>query len=154
RRLASFVPFYEYDEAQFFRSDDAPEEIAAQRRAGFMRLSALYQARFPATTRQTAEAADGISDLQFTDHYRVPFQYSRFVRRHLPLGAFLRSSAGVMVTDLDGNEFYDLTGSYGVNLLGYDFYKDCIERGANLVRELGPLLGAYHPAIAYNVWRL
>src|SRR5262249_19851174 len=107
-----------------------------------------------ATTRQTAEAADGISDLQFIDHYRVPFQYSRFVRRHLPLGAFLRSSAGVMVTDLDGNQFYDLTGSYGVNLLGYDFYKDCIERGANLVRELGPLLGAYHPAIAYNVRRL
>src|SRR5262245_1211470 len=154
RRLASFVPFYEYDEAEFFRSDDAPDEIAAQRQAGFMRLSALYQARFPATIRQTAEVADGISDLQFTDRYRVPFQYSRFVRRHLPLGSFLQSSAGVMVTDLDGNQFYDLTGSYGVNLLGYDFYKGCIERGAGLVRGLGPLLGAYHPVIAYNVRRL
>ena len=28
------------------------------------------------------------------------------------------------VTDLDGNSFYDLTGSYGVNVFGYDFYKD------------------------------
>ena len=27
------------------------------------------------------------------------------------------------VTDLDGNVFYDLTGSYGVNLFGNDFYK-------------------------------
>ena len=25
---------------------------------------------------------------------------------------------------------YDLTGSYGVNLFGYDFYKECIERGS------------------------
>ena len=55
------------------------------------------------------------------------------------------------VTDLDGNAFYDLTGSYGVNLFGYDFYKDCIERGASSVRDLGPVLGAYHPVVADNV---
>ena len=58
------------------------------------------------------------------------------------------------VTDLDGNRFYDLTGSYGVNLFGYDFYKDCIARGAERVRELGPVLGAYHPVVADNVARL
>ncbi len=58
------------------------------------------------------------------------------------------------VTDLDGNVFYDLTGSYGVNLFGYDFYKDCIARGAERVRDLGPVLGSYHPAIAENVKRL
>ena len=46
------------------------------------------------------------------------------VREHLRAGSFLQSSAGVTVTDLDGNRFYDLTGSYGVNLFGYDFYKD------------------------------
>jgi glutamate-1-semialdehyde 2,1-aminomutase len=36
----------------------------------------------------------------------------------------------VQVEDLDGNRFYDLTGSYGVNLFGYDFYKTCIAEGA------------------------
>src|SRR5579872_4071650 len=50
--------------------------------------------------------------------------------------------------------FFDLSGSYGVNLFGYDFYKECIERGAALVRELGPVLGAYHPVVAGNVHRL
>jgi glutamate-1-semialdehyde 2,1-aminomutase len=60
----------------------------------------------------------------------------------------------VRLTDVDGNEFYDLAGSYGVNLLGYDFYKGCIERGAARVSALGPVLGAYHPVIAYNVRRL
>jgi glutamate-1-semialdehyde 2,1-aminomutase len=60
----------------------------------------------------------------------------------------------VTLTDLDGNRFYDLTGSYGVNVFGYDFYKECIEAGAQRVRELGPVLGPYHPVIAYNVRRL
>ncbi len=154
RRIAALVPFYEYDDARFFRSDDAPEDIATRRRAGFMRLSDLYRERFRETLRLTAEVEDGISDLQFTGAYRVPFQYSRFVRRHLQAGAFVRSSSGVSLTDLDGNRFYDLSGSYGVNVFGYDFYKECMARGIERVRELGPVLGAYHPVIAYNVQRL
>src|SRR6516162_2061544 len=154
RRVAALVPFYDYDERRFFCSDDAPEEVAARRRAGFERLAALYDARFAETIRRTAEATDGISDLQFTDAYRVPFQYSGFVRQHLNVGAFVESSDGVMVTDLDGNRFYDLTGSYGVNLLGNDCYKGTMERGLARVRELGPVLGPYHPVIADNVKRL
>ena len=154
RRIAALVPFYEYDEARFFGSDDAPPDVAARRRSGFMRLSTLYSTRFRETNRRTAEMVDAISDLQFTQAYQVPFQYSRFVRRHLKPGAFVESSEGVTVTDLDGNRFYDLTGSYGVNLLGLDCYKGTMERGLARVRELGPVLGPYHPVIADNVRRL
>ena len=154
RRIAAEVPFYEYDDALIFRSDDAPEGIAARRRAGFMRLAEVYRQRFAETLRVGAEVEEGLSDMQFTAAYRVPFQYSRFVRRHLRPGSFLQASSGVTVTDLDGNRFYDLTGSYGVNVFGNDFYKECIERGAARVRELGPVLGAYHPVIVYNVKRL
>jgi glutamate-1-semialdehyde 2,1-aminomutase len=151
RRLAALVPFYDYDEARFFCADGAPADVAQCRRAGFERLSTLYRTRFAETIRRTAEAADSISDLQFTGAYRVPFQFSRYARKHLPSGAFLQSSEGVTVTDLDGNRFYDLTGSYGANVLGYDFYKDAIERGAALVRELGPVLGPFHPVVLENV---
>jgi glutamate-1-semialdehyde 2,1-aminomutase len=154
RRIALLIPFYEYDERQFFRSDGAPEEVAARRQDGFTRLSTLYRERFAKTSARTAEAAAGISDLQFISAYRVPFQYSRFVREHLAAGSFLESSSGVTVTDLDGNVLYDLTGSYGVNLFGHDFYKSCIAQGAERVRDLGPVLGAYHPTVAYNVRRL
>src|SRR5205807_5127729 len=106
--------------------------------------------RFASTLRLTAETTELISDLQFTESYRVPFQFSRHVRRHLPVGAFLQSSCGVTTTDLDGNSFYDLTGSYGVNLFGYDFYKECIDRGIKRVHALGPVLGSYHPLVADN----
>ncbi len=151
RRLAGFVPFYDYDEDRFFASDDAPEEIVARRRDGFARLSALYRTRLAETIRRTAEASETISDLQFTDAYRVPFQYRRRVQAHLPSAAFVQSSSGVTITDLDGNRSYDLTGSYGVNVFGHDFYKAAIERGAARVHELGPVLGPYHPVIIENV---
>src|ERR1700756_2136260 len=94
RYVSSLVPFYEYDEQGFFRADGAPAEIASRRRAGFLRLAALYRTRFFETVRRTAEAADSISDLQFTQTYRVPFQFSRFVRRHLDFGALAQSSEG------------------------------------------------------------
>jgi glutamate-1-semialdehyde 2,1-aminomutase len=154
RRLARFVPFWEYDEERFFRADDAPPEVATTRREGFTRLAATFAERFAVTAARTAELADSLSDLQFTSRYRVPFQFSRFVRRHFKTGSLLASSAGPTVTDLDGNRFYDLTGSYGTNLFGYDFYKECIRRGSERVQDLGPVLGAYHPVIAYNVRRL
>jgi glutamate-1-semialdehyde 2,1-aminomutase len=154
RRIAALVPFYEYDEARFFDSDGAPTEVAAQRRAGFSRLEALYKERFAKTVAATAEVQSAISDLQFTSAYRVPFQYSRFVRERLQSGAFVESSSGVCVTDLDGNQAIDLTGSYGVNVLGYDFYKQTLQRGAERVHELGPVLGPYHPVMRYNVARL
>jgi glutamate-1-semialdehyde 2,1-aminomutase len=47
-----------------------------------------------------------------------------------------------------------VTGSYGVNVFGYDFYKECIDQGATHARDLGPVLGGYHPVTAYNVRRL
>jgi glutamate-1-semialdehyde 2,1-aminomutase len=154
RRVASLVPYYAYGEDRFFRSDAAPLEIADRRRAGFARLADLYRQRYARSAALTAEAQGAISDLQFTSRYRVPFQYSRYVREQLQAGAFLRSSDGVTVTDLDGNRFYDLAGSYGVNLFGVDFYKICIYEGSRRAAELGPVLGGYHPAVAYNARRL
>src|SRR3954467_768403 len=154
RWVASFVPFYQYDEARFFCSDDAPQDIAALRRSGVARVCAVSRRRCAETIRRTEEVSGGISDLQFTEAYRVPFQYGAFLRQHLKFGAFVQSSEGVTITDLDGNRFYDLTGSYGVNVLGYDFYKEAIAQGVERVRELGPVLGSYHPVIADNVRRL
>ena len=154
RRLASWVPYYEYGPERFFQADDAPPEVATSRRDGFQRLAALYAQRLPKSAALTAEAAQCISDLQFTARYRVPFQFSRLVREHLRAGTFLAASSGPTVTDLDGNRLYDLTGSYGVNLFGYDLYKECIERGSARVRDLGPVLGAYHPLVAENARRL
>src|SRR5580698_10186084 len=154
RRIARLLPYYEYSEQRFYVADGAPEAVASQRRAGFKQLSELFATRFARSAGLTGEVAKSVSDMQFTARYRVPFQFSRIVRENLKGGSFLQASAGVRLTDLDGNQFYDLAGSYGVNVFGYDFYKQCLERGAELVRDLGPVLGTYHPVMAYNVRRL
>jgi glutamate-1-semialdehyde 2,1-aminomutase len=152
--VARLVPHYEFDIDDFFRSDGASSAVALQRQDGFFRLSGLYDQRYAKGRQLTAEAAERISDLQFTEAYRVPFQYSRLVREHLSTSAFVASSSGVTVTDVDGNVSYDLTGSYGVNIFGNDFYKECIAAAETRAHALGPVLGPYHPVITDNVRRL
>lgn len=151
KRIAGLIPGYAYDEARFFAADGAPDDVVARRRAGFHRLADEFARRWPLTVAATAEAREGLSDLQFTGSYRVPFQFSPYLREHLKLGSFLRASDGVMVEDLDGNRFHDLTGSYGVNLLGVDTYKACIDEAVVSARALGPVLGQYHPALLDNL---
>ena len=154
KRVASLVPGYAYDEDGFFASDGADAAVVVRRRSGFERLVAQYERSFAASVAATDAARSGISDLQFTGSYRVPFQYSPYLRSRLKTGSFLREAEGVTVADLDGNRFFDLTGSYGVNLFGVDFYRECIDDGLARVRALGPVLGAYHPCVLDNVRRL
>ena len=154
KRIAALLPTYHYDESQVFALDGAPPAIVAQRKAAFEALVATIGKRYPVTLAAGASVVEGLSDLQFVSAYRVPFQFRALVDRGLKIGSFLQASDGVTVTDLDGNVLYDLTGSYGVNLFGNDFYKACIDDGADAVRALGPVLGAYHPVMVDNVQRL
>lgn len=154
KRLARWLPGYAYDETGFFACDGAPPEVVARRRAAFDALATGLAARHPKTLAMTAQAREGLADLQFTGRYRVPFQFSPIVSERLKVGAFVQSADGVTLTDLDGYRFHDLTGAYGVNVFGVDFYKACMAEGAARVQDLGLALGAYHPCVAGNVQRL
>ena len=154
KRVARLLPGYAYDEARFFASDDAPADVVARRRAGFTRLAGHLAQRHEKSIALTKQAREGLSDLQFTGAYRVPYQYGPYLRQHIAVGAFLQRTDGVTVTDLDGQVFMDLTGSYGVNVFGHEFYKACIAEGSARAAALGPILGSYHPAVAWNVEQL
>jgi glutamate-1-semialdehyde 2,1-aminomutase len=154
QRLARWIPYYDYGTTPRFDQDGAPANISDLRLQGFMRLGKHLNEKFPRTLEATQDIKPLISDMQFTSRYRVPYQYTRWVQEHLPIGYFWQSSQDVWLDDLDGNRFIDVTGSYGVNLFGYDYYKHIITRGCNEVAELGPVLGAYHPVVTYNVQTL
>ena len=154
KRLAGQIPAFTHPADRFFAVDGAEEVVARRRQAGFERLGALYRERFPQTLAMTRQTRAGLSDLQFTGTYRVPFPFSERVRATLGTGAFLCGSDGPIVEDLDGNKLIDLTGSYGVNLFGYEFYKQTIAEGVEMVAGLGPVLGSYHPVVADNIRRL
>jgi glutamate-1-semialdehyde 2,1-aminomutase len=153
-RISRWVPGYSYPEQMFFTSDSAPPDVEKKRREGFSRLADLFRQRFPKTTALSRELEAGVSDLAFTNSHRVPFQYQRYVQQHLPAGSVVEETDGPRIRDMDGNWSYDLSGSYGVNLFGSDFYKRCIDRGVERARSVGLILGPYHPVIADNVARL
>jgi glutamate-1-semialdehyde 2,1-aminomutase len=154
RRVATLVPFYEYGEEELFSTDGAPADVAALRRAGFERLGALFRARSPVTLGASAALSESISDVAFVNAYRVPFQFRNHVRASLEVGCLAEETSHGRVRDLDGNWAYDLAGSYGVNVFGYDVYKEILDRGAARARDLGPMLGSYHPVIIDNARRL
>jgi len=154
RRVARWLPYYEYDARELLRSDGCPEEVAAKREAGLARLATRLAEKAPRTLELGDELRAGLSDLAFIDAYRVPYQYRAQLRRRLRVGTLYEASADVRLRDLDGNWSYDLAGSYGVNVFGVDFYKECIDRAVQRVAELGPVLGSHHPVILDNVRRL
>lgn len=151
KRIAQLVPYYAFDEQTFFRCDGAPPDVAGRRREGFMGVARRLNERASRTVEATDALAPMVPDLHFIQRYRVPFQFSDVVGRYLKTGSFACASEGVTIQDLDGNRGYDLAGSYGVNVFGYDFYKSCIDTGADRVRALGPVLGVYHPIVTENV---
>ena len=154
RRVARLIPNFDYDSKEFFNSDGASDAVVKQRQAGFERLIKLFDEKSPKTMAFYNQLESSISDVAFTNAYRVPFPYRKYLGQHLKVGSVVEESQGVKVKDLDGQWSYDLTGSYGVNVFGYDFYKDCMTQAVDQVENLGPVLGAYHPLIKDNVEQL
>jgi glutamate-1-semialdehyde 2,1-aminomutase len=154
QRLARLVPFYEFGEEEFFDADEAPMEVEGLRRRGFERLARHFREKAPATLAASREIETGVSDLQFVNRYRVPFPFRNLVRQHLHTGSVASATRDRHIADLDGNWSLDVSGAYGVNLFGYEIYKQCIDRAVERARDLGPVLGAFHPVVADNVQRI
>lgn len=154
RKLVKLISYFSFDETKFYSSDNAPTEVVNKRRQGLASLQALTKQQSPKTLAYLKEIQPSVSDLEFTSAYRVPFPFREQLAPELKLGSIVTESRGIRIKDLDGNWRYDLSGSYGVNVFGYDFYKSCLDQGIEKVKELGPVLGPYHPIIKDNVERL
>lgn len=151
RRIARLIPFFSYDEAGFFACDGAPLPVVQQRRNALQQLQARTERQCAKTLDHCRSIQNNVSDVKFTSRYRVPFPFSEQLPECFRLGSMAEETRGSQLKDLDGNWRYDLSGSYGVNVFGYDFYKQCLEEGIEKTRALGPVLGIYHPLIAENV---
>jgi glutamate-1-semialdehyde 2,1-aminomutase len=154
KRVSKWIPGYSYPDAQWFSVDGAPQDVEHQRREALVRLGHTLKSQSPQTLAHSDAVKPMVSDLQLISQYRVPYQFRTVLSEHIKLGSFWRESAGVFLTDLDGNRFIDVTGSYGVNLFGSDYYKASMAEGAALAQDLGLVLGSYHPSVLDNVQRL
>lgn len=154
RRIVRLLSYFEYSGDRYFASDGAPSDVSRQRRRGMECLRSRLATSSPETLQFSVSLEDSISDVRFTSHYRVPYPYSRHLPAEFRYGSIATRTDGNRICDLDGVWRYDLGGSYGVNVFGYDFYKQCLKEGFERARALGPVLGPYHPVIRDNVEEL
>lgn len=152
--MARLMLQFDYAGDRFFSTDLAPQDIARQRRQGLERLRRRLAEGSPATLQYSQSLEDSISDVRFTSNYRVPYPFRNGLPAEFRFGTIATRTEGSRICDLDGVWRYDLGGSYGVNVFGYDFYKECLKAGFERASALGPVLGPYHPVIRDNVEEL
>jgi glutamate-1-semialdehyde 2,1-aminomutase len=151
RRLSNWVKTRDYAEEEFLRADGAAERWVELRKQALDRLAALLRTGQSRSMAWANAIRDSFSDLRFTDANRVPFPFARVMREKFNLCSVVTASQGPRLKNLDGNWTMDVSGSYGVNVAGFDRYKEWIEKGWERVKELGPVLGPLHPIVADNI---
>src|SRR5215510_14126244 len=151
RLLSSWVKTNDYTGPAFFRADGADEPTVARRQQAIDRLAAFFQGQHPKSLAWGDTIRESFSDLRFTDAGRVPFPFARIMREKFNLCSVVTASEGPKLRDIDDQWTLDVTGSYGVNVAGYDQYKEWMQRGWERVKDLGPVLGPLHPIVAENI---
>ena len=151
RHLSKWVKALDYSDEAFFRADGADEQWVERRKKSIERLSAYFQGHYAKSIAWGNELRESFSDLRFTDANRVPFPFMRFVREKFNLCSVVTASRGAHLYDLDGHWSLDVSGSYGVNVAGFERYKVWMQKGMERVKDLGLTLGPLHPVVADNI---
>lgn len=151
RGLSKWVKAKDYSDDKFLRADGAGTRWIEMRKRAIDRLAGVLAARGAKSIAWGNWIRDSFSDLRFTDANRVPFPFMRLMRERFNLCSVVTASDGPKLRDLDGNWTLDVSGSYGLNVAGFDRYKEWIEKGWDQVKELGPVLGPLHPVVADNI---
>ena len=151
RWLANWVKSRDYTEEEFLRADGAGEPWAIRRKEALDRLAIFLRRQNQRSISWANGIRESFSDLRFTDANRVPFPFMRVMREKFDLCSVVTASQGPKLKTLDGQLTLDVSGSYGVNVAGFDRYKTWIEKGWSLVKDLGPVLGPLHPIVAENI---
>jgi glutamate-1-semialdehyde 2,1-aminomutase len=154
KRLARLVGPRDYGVVEFFQADGAPASWAEVRRNALDRLARRLRTDAPLSQSWGNAIRESFSDLRFTDANRVPFPFVKVMRERFNLATVVTASDGPKLRDLDGRWTLDVSGSYGLNVAGFDRYKDWISDGWNRVKDLGPVLGPLHPVVAENITML
>jgi glutamate-1-semialdehyde 2,1-aminomutase len=123
RILSEWVNATHYSGDAFFSADGADARTVRRRSAALDHLAASFASAHAKSTDWGRSVRDGFSDIRFADANRVPFPFARTMREKFDLTTVVTASDGPRLCDLDGQWSLDVSGSYGVNVGGFERYK-------------------------------
>merc|ERR1711957_889937 len=94
-----------------------------------------------------------MSDVRFISGRCFPC-FNEVVGSYLDPSMALAKTDRMHVIDIDGNSAMDISGSYGVNVCGYEKYKEFIEEGWQVAKDKGLFLGSLDSVVLDNIGRL
>merc|ERR1719272_2353077 len=94
-----------------------------------------------------------MSDVRFISGRCFPC-FNEVVGSYLDPSMALAKTDRMHVIDIDGNSSMDISGSYGVNVCGYEKYKEFIEEGWASAKNKGLFLGSLDNTVLDNIARL
>merc|ERR1740138_1025204 len=150
---SQIIPKYTIDEEEFFKADGCSDEVAQRRKKSIEDLGKKWKTKYPKCLQFSEELKQMISDLRFTSGRCFP-AFNGVVQKYLDPSMALDRTEGVDVVDYDGNKSMDISGSYGVNVCGYEKYKEFIEEGWSKAKKQGLFLGSLDNTVLDNIARL
>jgi glutamate-1-semialdehyde 2,1-aminomutase len=150
---SKILPKYTIGEENFYDCDGCSKEVADKRKAALKKLSDSWRTKYPKCQEFAQELKKMISDVRFTSARCFP-AFNGVMQNHLDISMALDRTEGVDVVDLDGNSSMDISGSYGVNVCGYETYKEFIDGGWAQAKKQGLFLGSLDSTVLDNISRL
>uniref|UniRef100_A0A7S2S1D5 Glutamate-1-semialdehyde 2,1-aminomutase n=1 Tax=Rhizochromulina marina TaxID=1034831 RepID=A0A7S2S1D5_9STRA len=144
-------PSFTFSDEYFFRADGCPPEIAAKRKASFQSLQASWEKKWPKSRAEAQFLKKHFSDLRFASGNRVFLPFNRLLDETFDPATIVVKSDRTDLVDIDGQRMIDISGSYGVNVIGTERYKQMMKDGMDAVGDLGLVLGPIHPVVRENI---
>jgi glutamate-1-semialdehyde 2,1-aminomutase len=149
--ISNFMPAYYFSKYDFFRADACPEEIAVKREAAFNAMQQQWDEKWPKSIEFGHSLRAVFSDLRFAAGNRVFLPFRKILDDWCDPFTIATHTDRMNLIDVDGHEQLDISGSYGVNVVGYDRYKEFITKGWEDMKDLGCVLGPVHPILLDNI---
>jgi len=148
--VVNILPRFTIPRADFFTADGATDVVAKKREAALAKLEKRWLMKYPKCRQFGSSLKQLISDVRFTSGRCFP-PFNAVVNEHLDPSMALACTQGPCVVDIDGNKSLDISGSYGVNVCGYEAYKQFISTGWEKAKDKGLYLGSLDETTLDNI---
>jgi glutamate-1-semialdehyde 2,1-aminomutase len=148
--IVNILPRFAIKKKDFFAADGATREVAATREAALKELQKRWASKYSQCLKFGTELKTLISDVRFTSGRCFP-PFNDVTNTYLDPSMALANTNGPNVVDIDANSALDISGSYGVNVCGYEAYKTFITEGWKTAKDKGLYLGSLDETTLDNI---